>query len=244
MCGTFTTSSDGRVITEALLREYSGSHKVRKHCPPVSVTGQSVLFPGGTAWVFCPGGQSMQGDLELFPLRWGLLPSFASDISLARHTYNARSETMAVKPSFREAFKWGRCVVPALYWHEWSVPPNSQPGNSSPKKLRWRVQKASGKTLLLQKDSVVSDRESAQADFFREYEVKSLVPAESWLWFAALWAGPVNKPGFPQQGSFAIITGPAAPPVDEIHHRMPITLQGNQVDSWLNDRELPLVGIN
>lgn len=45
---------------------------------------------------------------------FGLLPHWAKDARLARHTYNARSETVADKPSFRDAWRKGqRCVVPA-----------------------------------------------------------------------------------------------------------------------------------
>src|SRR5262245_14468556 len=45
---------------------------------------------------------------------FGLLPRFAKEVAFGRKTYNARSETVHSKPSFRDAWKKGyRCVIPA-----------------------------------------------------------------------------------------------------------------------------------
>ena len=45
---------------------------------------------------------------------FGLIPYWASDTKIARHTYNARTETVAVKPSFRDAWNSARhCIIPA-----------------------------------------------------------------------------------------------------------------------------------
>ncbi|MBX3389108.1 MAG: SOS response-associated peptidase [Phycisphaeraceae bacterium] len=49
--------------------------------------------------------------LEFF--RWGLIPFWSKDASIANRTINARSETIASSPAFREAFKKHRCLVPA-----------------------------------------------------------------------------------------------------------------------------------
>jgi putative SOS response-associated peptidase YedK len=56
---------------------------------------------------------------RLSTMRWGLLPSWAKDMSIGYKTINARSETVATTPSFREAFKSQRCLVPADGFYEW-----------------------------------------------------------------------------------------------------------------------------
>jgi putative SOS response-associated peptidase YedK len=52
-------------------------------------------------------------------MRWGLVPSWATDQSIGYKTINARSETVATTPSFREPFKSQRCLVPGDGFYEW-----------------------------------------------------------------------------------------------------------------------------
>jgi len=52
-------------------------------------------------------------DRELALLRWGLVPFFAKDPKIGYSTVNARAETVATSPTFREAKKRRRCLVPA-----------------------------------------------------------------------------------------------------------------------------------
>jgi len=52
-------------------------------------------------------------------MRWGLIPSWAKDPSIGYKTINARSETVAQKPSFRDAFRNRRCIVVANGYYEW-----------------------------------------------------------------------------------------------------------------------------
>ncbi len=52
-------------------------------------------------------------------LRWGLIPSWAGEISNAYKTINARAETVEKTPAFREAFRRRRCLVVATGFYEW-----------------------------------------------------------------------------------------------------------------------------
>jgi len=58
--------------------------------------------------------------------RWGLIPSWAKDTKIGYHTINARAETVATKPAFRNAFRHRRCLIPADGFYEWQVVPGSK----------------------------------------------------------------------------------------------------------------------
>lgn len=59
------------------------------------------------------------GALHLDVLRWGLVPHWARDASGAARMINARAESVAEKPAFRDAFAKRRCLVPMDGFHEW-----------------------------------------------------------------------------------------------------------------------------
>ncbi len=56
---------------------------------------------------------------ELVELRWGLIPFWAKPDFKSYSTINARSETLAQRPTFREPFKKRRCLVPVSGFYEW-----------------------------------------------------------------------------------------------------------------------------
>jgi putative SOS response-associated peptidase YedK len=56
---------------------------------------------------------------KLSLLRWGLIPSWSKDASVAARMINARSETAHTLPAFRDATKLRRCLVPADAFYEW-----------------------------------------------------------------------------------------------------------------------------
>jgi putative SOS response-associated peptidase YedK len=56
---------------------------------------------------------------ELSLVRWGLIPSWSKDSSSAARMINARSESAATLPAFRDALKLRRCIVPADGFYEW-----------------------------------------------------------------------------------------------------------------------------
>ena len=56
---------------------------------------------------------------ELSLIRWGLIPSWAKDSHAASGMINARSETAALLPAFRDALRFRRCLIPADGFYEW-----------------------------------------------------------------------------------------------------------------------------
>ena len=59
------------------------------------------------------------GVNELKPMKWGLIPSWSPDRSIANHMINARAETITEKPSYRRLVESKRCLIPANGFYEW-----------------------------------------------------------------------------------------------------------------------------
>lgn len=58
---------------------------------------------------------------EWISLRWGLIPFWAKDEKIGYRTINARAETVDIKPAFRAAFRYRRCLIPASGFFEWQA---------------------------------------------------------------------------------------------------------------------------
>src|SRR5438874_5976499 len=54
-------------------------------------------------------------------MRWGLIPSWAKDVSIGNRTLNARSETVTTTPAFRDSILTKRCLIPADGFYEWRL---------------------------------------------------------------------------------------------------------------------------
>lgn len=75
---------------------------------------------------FAPVIREHEGARHVAMMRWGLLPSWAKDVSIATRLINARVETAAEKPAFRAAFRARRCLVPADAFYEWAPTPSGK----------------------------------------------------------------------------------------------------------------------
>ncbi len=75
-------------------------------------------------------------DVDFF--RWGLVPSWAKDISIGNRLINARAETLAEKPSFRSALARRRCLILADGFYEWSKPDKKAGKPATPYLFRLR----------------------------------------------------------------------------------------------------------
>jgi putative SOS response-associated peptidase YedK len=63
---------------------------------------------------------------QISTMRWGLVPYWSKDRSITTGTINAKSETGATKPAFRDPLKFRRCLIPADGFYEWQRKGNSK----------------------------------------------------------------------------------------------------------------------
>jgi putative SOS response-associated peptidase YedK len=104
--------------------------------PPPDL-GKSDMWPGYMGSFIRRHPQADVGD-EAVPERealtglFGLVPHWSQDTKIARHTYNARSETAAEKPSFRDAWRKAQhCIIPAEAFYE----PDWRSGKAVPTRI-------------------------------------------------------------------------------------------------------------
>jgi putative SOS response-associated peptidase YedK len=67
-----------------------------------------------------------EGRRAFVSLHWGLVPRWAKERAIGNRMINARAESVAEKPSFRDAFRKRRCLVLADGWYEWQVAPGGK----------------------------------------------------------------------------------------------------------------------
>jgi putative SOS response-associated peptidase YedK len=103
MCGRYTLTKKPAMIEKTLGREFGPLFRPRYNIAPTQLA-PAFLNENGGVWR---------------ELRWGLIPSWAKDESIGSKLINARSEGIESKPSFRNAFKKHRCLIPADGFFEW-----------------------------------------------------------------------------------------------------------------------------
>jgi putative SOS response-associated peptidase YedK len=104
MCGRFALFAAGDELAERFQVAEAPRLDARFNIAPTQSVATVRATPAGRALLY---------------LRWGLIPSWSADPKIAYKLLNARSETVAEKPSFRSAFKQRRCLIPASGYYEW-----------------------------------------------------------------------------------------------------------------------------
>src|SRR5438552_9336425 len=124
-------------------------------------------------------------------MKWGLIPRWSKDPSVAASTINARSETAATKPAFRDPMKFRRCLIPADGFYDWK----RTAGTKQPYCF-----------------------EVKEGDLFA---------------FAGLWDGWKDPNGNWIKTCSILTTTPNAV-TSTVHDRMPVILDRDQYDLWLD----------
>lgn len=105
MCGRFALDTPPKKLTEHF-----------------NLSGETDFSP---SWNIAPSlrictiTDDTEGSRHLRKMKWGLIPSWAKEATIGNKLANARGETVAEKPSFRSAFKYHRCIIPASGFYEW-----------------------------------------------------------------------------------------------------------------------------
>lgn len=110
MCGRFVSTSSPAVLAE---RFRVDDVELERTEPDFNVTPRAEI----------PVVRERADRRVLHRARWGLVPSWADDLSVGDRMINARAESLMTRSSFRAAFVKRRCIVPADGFYEWrSVP--------------------------------------------------------------------------------------------------------------------------
>ena len=127
MCGRYDLSENPAAIRAQFhvrsVPEFAPNHDVRPtdHAPIVR--------------------RNADGERECALARWGLVPSWAKEAKFGTRCFNARVETLATLPAFRNAYRHRRCLVPTSAFFEWSGPAG--------RRTKWRIQPDSDALLAL-----------------------------------------------------------------------------------------------
>lgn len=160
---------------------------------------------------------------QLRTLRWGLVPSWAKDLSIGSRMINARVETVHEKPSYRRAFAKRRCLLPADGYFEWYALQDDQKDADPAKE-----QKKSGKPQ--KQPFFIRPKDNALMAIAGLYE---------------LWKSPSASAGgsggsSPQDEAHewvwtcTVITTNAPDDLGRIHDRMPMVVEPDRWDAWLD----------
>ncbi|MCW2889012.1 MAG: hypothetical protein JWL58_5874 [Streptosporangiaceae bacterium] len=133
---------------------------------------------------------------QLRMLRWGLVPSWAKDLSIGSKMINARVETVHEKPAFRKAFAQRRCLLPADGYFEW-----------------YALEDAEGKP-------------PKQPFFIRPRDEKVMAMAGLY----EFWRSPDGE----WVPTCTVITTEASDDLGRIHDRMPMVVEPDRWDAWLD----------
>ncbi|MBF4995354.1 SOS response-associated peptidase [Arthrobacter gandavensis] len=138
--------------------------------------------------------------------RWGLVPGWARDISVGVRAFNARSETLLEKPTFRAAVLARRCAVPMEGYYEWQAGPG---GIRRP----YFVHRADGRLHWF-------------AGLYEWWADPALAAGDPNRW---LLSASVLTLASPEPDS----ADPVLRRLGELHGRMPLPLSGEDLDAWI-----------
>ena len=176
MCGRYALHTHPEVIALQLGVQGGAGFDARSRLSPERLAGWKPrwnIAPTETVPVVIARSETPP---QLHWLRWGLIPAWASDISIGAKLNNARAESVTEKPAFRQAFskpssRRGRCLIPADGYFEWQEAPA---GVRGARKQPYYLQHADGELLAMA--GVWDSWQSAQGELFESFAVLTIAP--------------------------------------------------------------------
>ncbi len=138
--------------------------------------------------------------------RWGLVPSWAKDISVGVRAFNARSETAAEKPTFKSSVKSRRCAVPVEGYYEWRKEPD---GSKTP----FFVHRKDGRLTFF----------AGLYSWWKDPTKENSDP-ERWLLSTSVITMASPEPGTPE----------ILDELANLHDRLPIPMSTETMNAWLH----------
>lgn len=116
MCGRYVLTTPGEVLAQIFETAPPPEELLEALVPRYNIapTQQVPIVRRAPA-----PATAAAGPRELALVQWGLVPHWAKDPAIGNKLINARAETAAEKPSFRDAMKRRRCLIPADGFYEW-----------------------------------------------------------------------------------------------------------------------------
>jgi putative SOS response-associated peptidase YedK len=128
MCGRYVSVSSPTILAERFQVEEVRSPDTE---PNYNVTPRLSV----------PVVAERHGHRVLDLVRWGLVPSWAKDLSIGDRLINARAETILTSNAFKRAFTKRRCIIPADGFYEWEKQPDKK------QKQPWFIRRRDGEPL-------------------------------------------------------------------------------------------------
>lgn len=155
------------------------------------------------------GSPELPAERQLRVLTWGLVPSWAKDPKIGSRMINARMETVAEKPAYRKAFAQRRAILPADGYYEWYAG-DEKTRAGKPRKQPFFIRPKDGALL-------------AMAGLYE------------------LWRDPTKADDDPLRWKWTctVITTDATDDLGRIHDRMPLMLERDAYDAWLDPAPRP-----
>ncbi|MGM7774454.1 SOS response-associated peptidase [Arthrobacter sp. KNU-44] len=157
---------------------------------------------------------------ELSVGRWGMIPTFAKAFESKFATFNARSEDVSDKPTFRNSVPRWRAAIPAASYAEWK---KSGPKRTDPKQ-RYEIAPEDGGTIAF----------AGLYAPWRNAAVEDESHRDAWLLSCTILTMPA-----PPLGS----GHPALARLGALHDRLPIPLAAGTIDAWLDPRDKDGLGL-